>query len=98
MARMIPSQPVGRVSPEVATAFRRLKQMPGDDCVCCLSLPLNDEIRPEFLVIYKERKAFLLSVSPVSAEAAESRSEEHTSELQSRGHLVCRLMLAKKKE
>src|SRR5439155_21612401 len=26
----------------------------------------------------------------------ESRSEEHTSELQSRGHLVCRLMLEKK--
>src|SRR5690625_6601710 len=25
------------------------------------------------------------------------RSEEHTSELQSRGHLVCRLLLAKKK-
>src|SRR5690625_5662315 len=25
-----------------------------------------------------------------------SRSEEHTSELQSRGHLVCRLLLAKK--
>src|SRR5437660_9804387 len=27
----------------------------------------------------------------------ESRSEEHTSELQSRGHLVCRLLLEKKK-
>src|SRR5690625_6324480 len=27
-----------------------------------------------------------------------SRSEEHTSELQSRGHLVCRLMLEKKKK
>src|SRR5690625_5971841 len=26
-----------------------------------------------------------------------ARSEEHTSELQSRGHLVCRLLLAKKK-
>src|SRR5690625_5547104 len=26
------------------------------------------------------------------------RSEEHTSELQSRGHLVCRLLLEKKKE
>src|SRR5690625_6031309 len=26
-----------------------------------------------------------------------TRSEEHTSELQSRGHLVCRLMLEKKK-
>src|SRR5690625_6633698 len=29
-------------------------------------------------------------------EAARQRSEEHTSELQSRGHLVCRLLLEKK--
>src|SRR5690625_6787160 len=29
----------------------------------------------------------------VIADAAEPRSEEHTSELQSRGHLVCRLLL-----
>src|SRR5690625_6060793 len=28
--------------------------------------------------------------------AADARSEEHTSELQSRGHLVCRLLLEKK--
>src|SRR5437870_10665510 len=28
---------------------------------------------------------------------AHNRSEEHTSELQSRGHLVCRLLLEKKK-
>src|SRR5690625_6676779 len=28
----------------------------------------------------------------------EHRSEEHTSELQSRGHLVCRLLLDKKKD
>src|SRR5690625_6982255 len=28
----------------------------------------------------------------------EYRSEEHTSELQSRGHLVCRLLLEKKKQ
>src|SRR5690625_6586749 len=27
--------------------------------------------------------------------SSKSRSEEHTSELQSRGHLVCRLLLAK---
>src|SRR5690625_6835010 len=31
------------------------------------------------------------------AVAAPRRSEEHTSELQSRGHLVCRLLLEKKK-
>src|SRR3989442_5514744 len=30
--------------------------------------------------------------------ALESRSEEHTSELQSRPHLVCRLLLEKKKK
>src|SRR5690625_6988177 len=29
---------------------------------------------------------------------ARNRSEEHTSELQSRGHLVCRLLLEKKKK
>src|SRR5439155_20551897 len=29
--------------------------------------------------------------------SARRRSEEHTSELQSRGHLVCRLLLEKKK-
>src|SRR5690625_7094635 len=30
--------------------------------------------------------------------ASDGRSEEHTSELQSRGHLVCRLLLEKKKK
>src|SRR5437870_6695678 len=30
-------------------------------------------------------------------ESARGKSEEHTSELQSRGHLVCRLLLEKKK-
>src|SRR5207253_9408097 len=32
-----------------------------------------------------------------SVRLGEKRSEEHTSELQSRGHLVCRLLLEKKK-
>src|SRR5215510_16080790 len=32
------------------------------------------------------------------ARPSPSRSEEHTSELQSRGHLVCRLLLEKKKK
>src|SRR3989442_8068580 len=34
----------------------------------------------------------------LSGLAAVSRSEEHTSELQSRPHLVCRLLLEKKKK
>src|SRR5437660_6214473 len=37
-------------------------------------------------------------ISPApSATTSRARSEEHTSELQSRGHLVCRLLLEKKK-
>src|SRR5690625_6148705 len=35
---------------------------------------------------------------PCCAHSGRSRSEEHTSELQSRGHLVCRLLLEKKKK
>src|SRR5439155_7655078 len=36
--------------------------------------------------------------SPTSSHWMPPRSEEHTSELQSRGHLVCRLLLEKKKK
>src|SRR5690625_7037603 len=39
--------------------------------------------------IKKHQSAYLIAVG--------GRSEEHTSELQSRGHLVCRLLLEKKK-
>src|SRR3712207_7723285 len=35
---------------------------------------------------------------PVAAQPAAARSEEHTSELQSRQYLVCRLLLEKKKK
>src|SRR5690625_6127482 len=34
--------------------------------------------------------------SPSGCSSSSPRSEEHTSELQSRGHLVCRLLLEKK--
>src|SRR6266702_5245177 len=39
-----------------------------------------------------------LSCASVRPCSPSSRSEEHTSELQSRGHLVCRLLLEKKKK
>src|SRR2546429_7131790 len=37
-------------------------------------------------------------IRPQAAESLQIRSEEHTSELQSRLHLVCRLLLEKKKQ
>src|SRR5690606_5867386 len=44
-----------------------------------------------------EPKSLTASAETETAEAAEERSEEHTSELQSRENLVCRLLLEKKK-
>src|SRR5437870_9041075 len=38
------------------------------------------------------------SIGPLLVSRTFRRSEEHTSELQSRGHLVCRLLLEKKKK
>src|SRR5690625_5405974 len=38
-----------------------------------------------------------VNVNMLVSRPAQLRSEEHTSELQSRGHLVCRLLLEKKK-
>src|SRR2546422_5193124 len=43
------------------------------------------------------RTAQILLVGPLERQPAD-RSEEHTSELQSRLHLVCRLLLEKKKK
>src|SRR5690625_5721017 len=37
------------------------------------------------------------ALETASSSSSGMRSEEHTSELQSRGHLVCRLLLEKKK-
>src|SRR5690625_6798052 len=42
---------------------------------------------PDILLLITEKRGFF----------DDYRSEEHTSELQSRGHLVCRLLLEKKK-
>src|SRR5437870_7358637 len=44
-----------------------------------------------------ERFDFLSPTNEVRRIGRKTRSEEHTSELQSRGHLVCRLLLEKKK-
>src|SRR5690625_7008254 len=48
----------------------------------------KDQLGKEFIYFGVTRDGVL--------DAGHFRSEEHTSELQSRGHLVCRLLLAKK--
>src|SRR2546422_9042686 len=46
-----------------------------------------------------QTKSVMFSTTPITGTPTRSnRSEEHTSELQSRLHLVCRLLLEKKKK
>src|SRR5687768_17808896 len=81
------------------TLFRSL-------CVVCNSLficTLKFMI-PTFLIAGKIQREYILppSARPVidgqGGSLLYARSEEHTSELQSRLHLVCRLLLEKKKK
>src|SRR3989442_11723267 len=50
------------------------------------------------LPIYHARRPDREPGDPAGQDGAQGRSEEHTSELQSRPHLVCRLLLEKKKK
>src|SRR5690625_5923029 len=70
--------------------YFRLSPMIKDWLIYTLSL-IDDSIGAgaTFIPVDRTRIRFLRS---------KIRSEEHTSELQSRGHLVCRLLLEKKKE
>src|SRR5437868_7746534 len=49
-------------------------------------------------IAIKEQEDFQVSASTLILSAKKARSEEHTSELQSRFDLVCRLLLEKKKK
>src|SRR5207253_4825330 len=48
--------------------------------------------------VFRTGRPWACSAFPERGVLPEKRSEEHTSELQSRGHLVCRLLLEKKKK
>src|SRR6266699_5028979 len=59
---------------------------------------LQDQVTDQFIQrILLEREYRRLGIQVSDDEIRQMRSEEHTSELQSRPHLVCRLLLAKKK-
>src|SRR5690625_5696541 len=67
-----------------------------------VSEPLRSEIVPKNILMIgptgvgkteiARRLAKLANAPFIKVEATKFRSEEHTSELQSRGHLVCRLL------
>src|SRR5690625_6765990 len=58
-----------------------------------LSYRMKDNARAFFMVAIISTVAFSAIGTLVGLQSLLTRSEEHTSELQSRGHLVCRLLL-----
>src|SRR5207253_8236182 len=80
---MIPHPPKSTLFP-YTTLFRSIKIAPGFRSIGACQLLLGQ--------VRKRRSRQSRSA------LAHLRSEEHTSELQSRGHLVCRLLLEKKKK
>src|SRR5437870_9722898 len=63
--------------------------------------PYTTLFRSQFIAGQRIKRAELINlISPQLNSESDTlvRSEEHTSELQSRGHLVCRLLLEKKKK
>src|SRR5690625_6417408 len=62
-----------------------------------LTVVMRTLIIPLFVRQIRASRAMQM-VSPELQAVQKKRSEEHTSELQSRGHLVCRLLLEKKKK
>src|SRR5437870_6510653 len=69
------------------THFRSDQYGGSSTCLSALSVSLRREYHAELAAQEYFRHG-----------TAHERSEEHTSELQSRGHLVCRLLLEKKKK
>src|SRR3989442_8234600 len=67
------------------------------------ALPISTGLQPDDLARYEQHQRRIRVVvverlrAPLLARR-DDRSEEHTSELQSRPHLVCRLLLEKKKK
>src|SRR5258708_11188762 len=55
--------------------------------------PFATEARERLIALFIEKTATCIGID----EERDKRSEEHTSELQSPDHLVCRLLLEKKK-
>src|SRR5258708_36611758 len=67
--------------------------LPISTCCCASSAGSGDAMNRSLYAARRRRNGIMLSLS-----LAATRSEEHTSELQSPDHLVCRLLLEKKKK
>src|SRR5690625_734370 len=85
----------------VADAFRTVTLVPAVTYSPASTTQSSPSEMPiPLLAPSRQRSPMLIRSAPPPERVPmiEARSEEHTSELQSRGHLVCRLLLERKKK
>src|SRR5262245_63810769 len=74
-----------------------VRALGADAALVCCDVSDREACRAELSREIAERGPFWGAVHNAGVHADAARSEEHTSELQSLRHLVCRLLLEKKK-
>src|SRR5690625_5661371 len=80
----------------VAPHQRRISEREGGEDQFELDILVERSLQPLQLIDHVSQSGLLQGFTEFP-DHLQLRSEEHTSELQSRGHLVCRLLLDKKK-
>src|SRR5258705_5481789 len=86
-------QTMSRPGPNSTSENRRVRALLSSLCALCCLLPLSSWAGRPVRVYEVDVDGQSCTASPPTIR----RSEEHTSELQSLRHLVCRLLLEKKK-
>src|SRR2546422_4310064 len=96
-----------KIKPEELTRLSRSRMLAEVEVRRGTTTPWHSHENEELVIVLKGAWRFYLPSGELTLEANQmlsipagvehSRSEEHTSELQSRLHLVCRLLLEKKK-
>src|SRR5207253_9381624 len=93
---MLPRPPTSTLFP-YTTLFRSLQPKIATLRLCGLAIKIPaSATRPRCRALRVSRGSLRCGVRLFRRGRLSGRSEEHTSELQSRGHLVCRLLLEKK--
>src|SRR5690625_7107490 len=96
MKKVLITGAFGQIGSELTTKLRGLY---GDSNVVATDIKEKKQLDGPFEIVDVTNRQQIYDVAKkYNVDTIMHRSEEHTSELQSRGHLVCRLLLEKKKK
>src|SRR5438309_8268639 len=99
MMRLVPLDPMTSLFSLISTSNGdAIESHPPIGPVAFASENITDAVPPAETTTLRSADPVSFRTVTMCSSAVRSRSEEHTSELQSQFHLVCRLLLEKKKQ